>query len=247
MLTAEDEKMLVKAAQDGDKKALNTLIDQHRPIIERLAKKHGKRLDSEDAMSEGIVGFIKGLNRYNPKYGVRLNTYVRHWVEEEVRDALLSSATIKLPRSEKTRDGLKAFKDLKKRKIDPTAEALMREHKVNKKDAIQIIAMAMHTQKNTYVEIEQAEEIEDLSENVEDVIELKMRRALIHKAAERLNDREKYIFHNRTATNDEPLTLKEISQKYNVTQERIRQIEIRLMRRFMHGLTLMGFEPANAS
>ena len=240
MIGAAEERELAKAAAQGDDRAAMKLVEAHKPLIHSIAKRLRGYLDEEDAVAEATGGVLRSLPRYDVDSGFRLNTYARHYIAEAVREAASKAPLVRVPRSQKTYDGLKAVRKMAKDGSPITIKTIAREVGVDDHTANDILGKFLHTRPGTYAPLDDAFELMDDRPDPLEAIEQSQRRALLDEAASVLTPREKHIFQARTATNDTPLTLEELGQVYGVTRERIRQIEQKALAKVKRRLTMMG-------
>lgn len=240
MIDKETEAHLVKAAQAGDGKAANALVEAHMPLIRSLARRHGRYLEEEDAVSNGVLGFLEGLPRFDVDSGYRVNTFIRHYITEGIRSANHNAPLVKLTRSKDMAGGLKAIADIVRTGDPVTVEALAAKTGYGTKTARKIIAKHAHTRSGVYRSMDDAMHIEDERPHPDQTIEMAQRRSLLEKAKASLNEKERYIFENRTAAREEVRTLEDIAQVYGVSKERIRQIEMRALEKIQKRLAMLG-------
>lgn len=240
MIDREMEARLVKAAQAGDEKATNALVNAHLPLIRSIARRMGRLLDEEDAVSYGVIGFLEGLPRYDLDSGFRVNTFIRHYIAEGVRSASHKAPIVKITRGKEVAGGLRAIAEMKQRQETVTPETLAAKTGFCSKVAKSIIEKHAHTRPNTYQSINDALDLEDDRPHPDHHIEMDQRRALLEKAKSCLTDRERHIFETRTAARDEVLTLDDLGKVYGVTRERIRQIEMKALNKVQRQLAFMG-------
>lgn len=227
MLTAIEERALVVAAKSGDQRALNALIDAHRPMIRKIAMRQKGRLEEEDAVSEGIIGFLKAIPKFEVERGFRLNTYSRHYVGEAVRHAASHAPMVRFAQTESVRAGISAIRTLS-RSGTVTPEAVAEKARISVIQATEVIAKNNHAMRGTAA-IEEVLELGDDRPSAEQLLMVQSEREVLRRAATILNARELDIFLDRTAADDEPLTLDELAKRHGVSRERIRQIENRIV------------------
>lgn len=240
MIDRETEARLVKAAQAGDEKATSALVEAHLPLIRSIARRMGRFLDEEDAVSYGTIGFLEGLPRYDLDSGFRVNTFIRHYIAEGVRSASHRAPIVKLSRGKEVAGGLRAIADMKRRQEPVTPETLAARTGFCSKVAKSIIEKHAHTRPSTYQSINDALDLEDDRPHPDHLIEMEQRRALLEKAKSCLNDRERHVFETRTAARHDVLTLDDLGKIYGVSRERIRQIEMKAIDKVQRQLSFMG-------
>ena len=244
--------MLAKRWQTkGDANAARKLITSHLRLVVKIAFGYrGYKLPVEDLISEGNVGLMKAVKKFDPDKGFRLSTYAMWWIKASVNEFILNSwSLVKLGTTAAQK---KLFFNLQKLKsqmnqiekgelppeiVKKIAKKLStKKLKIEEKDVMEMNKRLSGPEKslNAPVSISDDTEKINLLESYEENQENKLnkkdenskRKELLEKALEKLNDREKDIFIKR-CLNDPPSTLDKLSKIYNISRERIRQIEVR--------------------
>ena len=252
ILSEKEEYMLAKRWQTkGDAKAARKLITSHLRLVAKIAFGYrGYKLPIEDIISEGNVGLMKAVKKFDPDKGFRLSTYAMWWIKASINEFILNSwSLVKLGTTAAQK---KLFFNLQRLKIQMSqiekgelppeivkkiAKRLSSKNlKIEEKDVIEMNRRLLGPEKslNSPISIDnETEEITLLKSNEENqenkldkIDEKNKRKELLLKALERLNEREKDIFIKR-CLDDPPSTLEKLSKIYNVSRERIRQIEVR--------------------
>ena len=252
MLSEKEEFMLAKRWQTkGDANAARKLITSHLRLVVKIAFGYrGYKLPVEDLISEGNVGLMKAVKKFDPEKGFRLSTYAMWWIKASVNEFILNSwSLVKLGTTAAQK---KLFFNLQKLKsqmnqiekgelppeiVKKIAKKLTtKKLKIEEKDVMEMNKRLSGPEKslNAPVSISDDTEKINLLESYEENQENKLnkkdenskRKELLVKALEKLNDREKDIFIKR-CLNDPPSTLDKLSKIYNISRERIRQIEVR--------------------
>ena len=252
MLSEKEEFMLAKRWQTkGDANAARKLITSHLRLVVKIAFGYrGYKLPVEDLISEGNVGLMKAVKKFDPDKGFRLSTYAMWWIKASVNEFILNSwSLVKLGTTAAQK---KLFFNLQKLKsqmnqiekgelppeiVKKIAKKLTtKKLKIEEKDVMEMNKRLSGPEKslNAPVSISDDTEKINLLESYEENQENKLnkkdenskRKELLEKALEKLNDREKDIFIKR-CLNDPPSTLDKLSKIYNISRERIRQIEVR--------------------
>ena len=252
ILSEKEEYMLAKRWQTkGDAKAARKLITSHLRLVAKIAFGYrGYKLPIEDIISEGNVGLMKAVKKFDPDKGFRLSTYAMWWIKASINEFILNSwSLVKLGTTAAQK---KLFFNLQRLKIQMSqiekgelppeivkkiAKRLSSKNlKIEEKDVIEMNRRLLGPEKslNSPISIDnETEEITLLKSNEENqenkldkIDEKNKRKELLLKALERLNEREKDIFIKR-CLDDPPATLEKLSKTYNVSRERIRQIEVR--------------------
>jgi len=248
MLEAEEEYVLAKKwLEHNDRAAAEKLINSHLRLVAKIASGYrGYRLPLSDLISEGTVGIIQALKGYDPEKGFRFSTYAIWWIRASVNEYVLRSWS--LVRLGTTNSQKKLFFSLKK------VKNLLHQLEKNEdilEDIVKKIADKLNVTKQEVIEMEQrlagpdyslnspiggAEDeaewqdwLEDESDNQETQYasheELFKRRELLNYALGCLNPREHKIFLERRLS-DSPATLSFVAEKYELSRERVRQIEM---------------------
>jgi RNA polymerase sigma-32 factor len=244
MLDAEEEYMLAKSWRDrGNLKSAEKLVTSHLRLVAKIALGYrGYGLPVSELVSEGNVGLMKAVKKFDPEKGFRLATYAMWWIKASIQEYILRSWS--LVKIGTTTAQKKLFFNLKKLKnqIAPKSEGdLNKEHvdeiadrlNVSNEEVISMNRRLMGQEKSLNDLVgENGDEWQDwLADNSMDQElkisqdqELRQRKNLFEESIHVLNDREKGILYARRL-NDQPITLDELSKKYKISRERIRQIE----------------------
>jgi RNA polymerase sigma-32 factor len=246
MLQPDEEFMLAKSWKEhGDREAAHRLITSHLRLVAKMAMGYrGYGLPISEIISEGNVGLMQAVKRFEPDKGFRLATYAMWWIKASIQEFILRSWS--LVKMGTTANQKKLFFNLRKVKSqiqaleegdlrpDQVAE-IARRLAVPEDDVISMNRrLSGDTSLNSPVRADSEGEWQDWlvdeSGSQEDVLveneEASMRRELLTEALGKLSDRERHIFEARRLR-DEPATLEDLSQEFGVSRERIRQIEVR--------------------
>jgi RNA polymerase sigma-32 factor len=247
MLTPEEELALAHRWRNTqDTQAAHKLVTSHLRLVVKVAMGYrGYGLPVGDLISEGNVGMMRALRRFDPDHGFRLATYALWWIRAAIQEYVLhSSSLVKMGTTgaqKKLFFNLRRLKgqmraiddgDLNPEQVAKIAHVL----DVPEQDVISMnrrLAAPDHSL-NTPIrqdsEGEWQDGLADESESPESLIadqeELSGRKALLPGALKSLNERERHILVERRLK-DNPATLEDLSQQYNVSRERVRQIEVR--------------------
>ena len=245
MLDAEEEYMLAKNWKDnGNLKSAHKLVTSHLRLVAKIAMGYrGYGLPVNELISEGNLGLMQAVKKFDPDKGFRLATYAMWWIKAAIQEYVLRSWS--LVKMGTTTAQKKLFFNLKKIKnqIAPGQEGDLKDEQVNEiskrldVDSDEVINMnrrMMGQEKSLNDPIKNGETDEwqdwlvDDSLDQELVISQKQeyndKKELLNSAMLILNQREKEIIKARRLRED-PVTLEELSQKYKISRERIRQIE----------------------
>jgi len=244
MLDAEEEYMLAKNWKTtGNLKSAEKLVTSHLRLVAKIAMGYkGYGLPVNEMISEGNVGLMQAVKKFEPEKGFRLATYAMWWIKASIQEYILRSWS--LVKIGTTTAQKKLFFNLKKIKnqLAPRSEGDLRDEHVSE------IAKKLDVKKEEVVSMnrrlsgkehslnapigEDGDEWQDWLVDKEMDQELKFahkeemaqRKDLLTDSIKILNDREKEILYARRL-NDEPTTLENLSKKYKISRERIRQIE----------------------
>ena len=244
MLDAEEEYMLAKNWKTtGNLKSAEKLVTSHLRLVAKIAMGYkGYGMPVNEMISEGNVGLMKAVKKFEPEKGFRLATYAMWWIKASIQEYILRSWS--LVKIGTTTAQKKLFFNLKKIKnqIAPRSEGdLKDEHvaeiakklDVNKDEVVSMNRRLSGKEHSLNAPIgEDGDEWQDWVVDKEMDQELKFaqkeemnqRKDLLKDSIKILNDREKEILHARRL-NDKPTTLENLSKKYKISRERIRQIE----------------------
>ena len=247
MLTEKQEINLAKKWRDeGDTSAAHALVTSHLRLVARIAMGYrGYGLPVTELISEGNIGLMQAVKKYDPDKGFRLATYAMWWIRAAIQEYVLKSWS--LVKIGTTAAQKKLFFNLKKLKnrLSDYSEGSLKPHQVTE------IANQLNVSEKEVSEMEGRISGNDYSLNavvsadgeeewqewlvdedadhevkIAEKDEVSKRKALLNKAINVLNDREKHIIQDRKLS-ETPKTLEELSNEYNISRERIRQIEER--------------------
>jgi RNA polymerase sigma-32 factor len=247
MLEPQEEYMLAKRWREhGDRDAAHQLVTSHLRLVARIAMGYrGYGLPVGEVISEGNVGLMQAVKRFDPDKGFRLATYAMWWIRAAIQEYILRSWS--LVKMGTTAAQKKLFFNL--RKIKGQLKAL--EEGDLRPDQVKQIATRLGVSEDDVVSMNRrlagdsslnapvrndAESGEWMDWLVDDSIdqetalaeseEREQRRGMLNEALKGLNERERRVFQARRLA-EEPLTLEELSAEFGVSRERIRQIEVR--------------------
>ena len=245
MLDAEEEYMLAKNWRErGNLQAAHKLVTSHLRLVAKIAMGYrGYGLPVSELISEGNVGLMQAVKKFDPDKGFRLATYAMWWIKAAIQEYVLRSWS--LVKMGTTTAQKKLFFNLKKLKnqIAPGQEGDLKEGQVKEiskrldVDSNEVINMnrrMMGQEKSLNDPIKQGETDEWQDWLVDDSLDQELivsqkqeyddKKELLKSAMKILNEREKEIIIARRLS-EEPKTLEELSKKYKISRERIRQIE----------------------
>ncbi|MFZ5705077.1 MAG: RNA polymerase sigma factor RpoH [Pseudomonadota bacterium] len=248
LLTAEEEYMLAKRFHEhGDPEAAARLVTSHLRLVAKIAMGYrGYGLPASELISEGNIGLMQGVKKFEPDRGFRLATYAMWWIKASIQEYILRSWS--LVKMGTTAAQKKLFFNLRrmKSKLDAFEDGDLKPEDLRKiatdlgvseEEVTQMnrrMSMGGDASLNVSMREDGEGEWQDMlidqgqlqDERLADVEERAVRHNMLQEAMAALNDREKHILVERRLV-DEPKTLEELSQVYGVSRERVRQIEVR--------------------
>ena len=265
ILTPEQEYMLAKRyAEHEDPEAAAQLVTSHLRLVAKIAMGYrGYGLPVSDLISEGNVGLMQGVKKFEPDRGFRLATYAMWWIKASIQEFILRSwSLVKMGTTaaqkklffnlRRMKKELEAYEDSDLHPDDVTKIAT--DLGVPEQEVINMNRrMMMGGDGSLNVTMRGAEEgsgewqdwlMDDRplqDETTAEVEEATMRNEMLVEAMDSLNEREKHILTERRLT-DNPQTLEELSQQYDVSRERIRQIEVRAFEKLQKAMQRIAGE-----
>jgi len=247
MLEPQEEYMLAKSWREhGDRDAAHKLVTSHLRLVAKIAMGYrGYGLPISEVISEGNVGLMQAVKRFEPEKGFRLATYAMWWIKASIQEYILRSWS--LVKMGTTANQKKLFFNLRKAKskISALDEGDLRP------DQVQTIAKRLGVTEQDVIDMnrrlggdmslnapiredgdsgEWQDWLVDDSSSQESVLaeseEMDNRRKALGAALGVLNERERRIFEARRLA-DDPITLEELADEFGVSRERVRQIEVR--------------------
>ncbi len=242
ILTQKEEKRLGKKIQDGDKNALNTLIEANLRFVVSYVKKYkGMGMGMFDLINEGNLGLIEAAKRFDPDRNVKFISYAVWWIRQAIIHALTrSSRAYHLP--QKLSDKISEMKK-KASKLEaelgrePTREDIAKKMGITVEEIedLELLDERDVSLSDTYYDEdrEMGDRIEDsITPSVEYQIIKSSIQEQIRNLLKGLDEKEKYVIQLRFGLGDDkPRTLQEIGDKLKLSRERVRQIEQKAMRK----------------
>ncbi|RMF08819.1 MAG: RNA polymerase sigma factor RpoH [Alphaproteobacteria bacterium] len=258
MLDAEEEYMLAKAWREhGDTEAAHKLVTSHLRLVAKIAMGYrGYGLPIGELISEGNVGMMQAVKRFDPERGFRLATYAMWWIRASIQEYILRSWS--LVKIGTTAAQKKLFFNLRRLKgqIQAVDEGDLKPEQVKE------IAKRLDVSEEDVISMNQRmtggdhslnapmridgdgewqdwlvdEDAQDQETTLAEQDEYEQRRALLLEAMDVLNDREKHILTERRLK-DNPATLEDLSKIYDISRERVRQIEVRAFEKLQKEMT----------
>ncbi len=266
MLQPEEEFMLAKSWREhGDRKAAHRLVTSHLRLVAKIAMGYrGYGLPIGEVISEGNVGLMQAVKRFEPDKGFRLATYAMWWIKASIQEFILRSWS--LVKMGTTASQKKLFFNLRKVKgqIEALEEGDLRPDHVKEISRrlgvpeADVVSMnrrlagdaSLNAPVRADAEGEWQDWLVDEGESQEAVLvrteESALRRDLLTDSMKKLNDRERRVFEARRLR-EQPITLEELSQEFGVSRERIRQIEVRAFDKVQKAVKAAALKAATVS
>ena len=267
MLEPQEEYMLAKRYQEhDDRNAAHKLVTSHLRLVAKIAMGYrGYGLPIGEVVSEGNVGLMQAVKKFEPDRGFRLATYAMWWIKAAIQEYILRSWS--LVKMGTTANQKRLFFNLRrlKGKIQALDEGDLKPEQVKeiattlKVSEDEVVSMNRRlsgdASLNAPIKASEGDSgqwqdwLVDDHDNQEEILieqdELENRRALLANAMKVLNDRERRIFEARRLT-EEPLTLEDLSAEFDISRERVRQIEVRAFEKVQDAVRKAALERANA-
>ena len=245
MLDAEEEYMLAKNWKErGNLKSAHKLVTSHLRLVAKIAMGYrGYGLPVNELISEGNIGLMQAVKKFDPDKGFRLATYAMWWIKASIQEYVLRSWS--LVKMGTTTAQKKLFFNLKKLKnqIAPGQDGDLKDEQVNEiskrldvdsREVVNMNRRMMGQEKSLNDPIKSGETDEWQDWLVDDSLDQELlisqkqeyndKKELLNEAMKILDEREKEIIIARRLS-ENPKTLEDLSKKYNISRERIRQIE----------------------
>src|SRR5881296_3932285 len=247
MLERQEEYMLAKRWREhSDRNAAHKLVTSHLRLVTKIARDYrGYGLPISEAISEGNVGLMQAVERFEPEKGFRLATYAVWWIKAAIQECILRSWS--LVKMGTTANQKKVFFNLRKAKskISALEEGDMRP------DQVKLIAKRLGVGEQDVIDMNRrlggdaslnapirddgdsgewqdwlVDEVSDQETRLVEDEESDNRKKALGEALSVLNERERRIFEARRLA-DDPITLEDLAAEFGVSRERVRQIEVR--------------------
>ena len=264
MLEPEQEFMLAKRWQEqGDTEAAHQLVTSHLRLVAKIAMGYrGYGLPLNEIISEGNVGLMQAVKRFDPDRGFRLATYAMWWIRAAIQEYILHSWS--LVKMGTTAAQKKLFFNLRKLKgqmqaIDEgdlapeTVKAIAERLDVTETEVVEMnrrleggdrsLNVPLRVDGDTDWQDWLVDETASQETRVVEADEFDHRMSLLHRAMGVLNERERHILTERRLK-EEPTTLEELSGEYGISRERVRQIEVRAFEKLQRAIKSLEAEQA---
>jgi RNA polymerase sigma-32 factor len=266
MLEPQEEYMLAKRYADyDDRDAAQKLVTSHLRLVAKIAMGYrGYGLPIGEVISEGNVGLMQAVKRFEPDKGFRLATYAMWWIKAAIQEYILRSWS--LVKMGTTANQKRLFFNLRKAKSQLQAlgdgdlkpdqvDAIATKLGVTKEDVVSMNRrLSGDASLNSPLRSDSesgewqdwlVDERDDQETVMAETEELDQRRAMLKRALGVLNDRERRIFEARRLAED-PMTLEDLSTEFGVSRERVRQIEVRAFEKVQEAMKAMAREQVPA-
>jgi RNA polymerase sigma-32 factor len=267
MLEPQQEYMLAKRYQEhDDRNAAHQLVTSHLRLVAKIAMGYrGYGLPIGEVISEGNVGLMQAVKKFDPERGFRLATYAMWWIKAAIQEYILRSWS--LVKMGTTANQKRLFFNLRrmKGKIQAIDDGDLRPDQVTEiatklqVSEEEVVSMNRRlsgdASLNAPIKASEGDSgqwqdwlVDDRDSQEETLIEqdeLETRRAMLARAMSVLNDRERRIFEARRLSED-PVTLEELSTEFDISRERVRQIEVRAFEKVQEAVQKFAAEQASA-
>lgn len=256
MLKPEEEQALARLVRDkNDPDAAFRLVSSHLRLVVRIAMDFQRRWMQNvlDLVQEGNVGLLRAVNKFDPDKGIKFSYYASFWIKAYILKFIMDNwRMVKIGTTQVQR---KLFYNLNRERqkliaqgFDPDAAMLSERLGVSEEQVEEMEQRLSSTDLSLNIPVSEEaggatrmDFLPALGPGVEDSLASReisdMIQAQLKTILPKLNEKEQYILHHRLLT-DEPVTLREIGERYNVTRERVRQLEARLLEKIRQYLTV---------
>ena len=256
IISAEEEKKLAEELYyRDDLEAARKLVLAHLRFVVHIAKTYsGYGLSEADLIQEGNIGLMKAVRRFNPEIGVRLVSFAVHWIKAEMHEYILRNW--KIVKIATTKAQRKLFFNLRSKKkslswlTEAEIKAISKDLNVKPSDVkemekrlsgLDLSFDPLDNKEDEEIPFSPERYLEDSSADPAEIFEKetlsKLNSDSLHKALKNLDDRSREIIQDRWL-NEGKYTLLDLAEKYNISAERVRQIEQNAMKKIRRSLTL---------
>ncbi|MBR1216231.1 RNA polymerase sigma factor RpoH [Bradyrhizobium sp. JYMT SZCCT0180] len=265
ILTPEEEFTYAKRWREhGDRDAAYCLVTSHLRLVAKIAMRYrGYGLPVADIVSEGNVGLMQAVKRFDPDRGVRLATYAMWWIKATIQEYVLRSwSLVKIAgtatqkklffKLRRTKNAISALQD---GDLRPEQVKLIAEHlEVPEREVADMngrlrpdvsLSAPMHNEGETGDALDYLVDIAPTQElRLAEEQEATHRHRVLNEALQTLNPRQRHIFVARHLT-DDPLRLETLAAEYGISRERVRQIELRAFQKVKAAIQATAGGPAD--
>ena len=266
LLTQEEETAFARRwRQQGDRDAAYRLVTSHLRLVAKIAMRYrGYGLPIADIVSEGNVGLMQAVRRFDPERGIRLATYAMGWIKATIQEHVLRSwSMVKISANSaqkklffKLRRAKSAISALEEGDLRPEqVKTIAARLKVSERDVVNMdgrlrgdvsLNLPVHDERGSEDAIERLVDPSPVHDvKIAEDEELAKRRQALKAAIERLAPREKHIFTARHLSEDPP-KLETLAAEYGISRERVRQIELRSFQKVQSAMQAVGSHPKSA-
>lgn len=256
IISAEEERKLAEELYyRDDLEAARKLVLAHLRFVVHIAKTYsGYGLSEADLIQEGNIGLMKAVRRFNPEIGVRLVSFAVHWIKAEMHEYILRNW--KIVKIATTKAQRKLFFNLRSKKkslswlTEAEIKAISKDLNVKPSDVkemekrlsgLDLSFDPLDNKEDEEIPFSPERYLEDSSADPAEIFEKetlsKLNSDSLHKALQNLDDRSREIIQDRWL-NEGKYTLLDLAEKYNISAERVRQIEQNAMKKIRRSITL---------
>ena len=256
IISAEDERKLAEELYyRDDLEAARKLVLAHLRFVVHIAKTYsGYGLSEADLIQEGNIGLMKAVRRFNPEIGVRLVSFAVHWIKAEMHEYILRNW--KIVKIATTKAQRKLFFNLRSKKkslswlTEAEIKAISKDLNVKPSDVkemekrlsgLDLSFDPLDSKEDDEIPFSPERYLEDSSADPAEILEKetlsKLNSDSLHEALKNLDDRSREIIQDRWL-NEGKYTLLDLAEKYNISAERVRQIEQNAMKKIRRSITI---------